>query len=369
MAYSRGTRGACAILVLCVCSVSQADPPQLTPQPGILVLRNGRVLRGEIVRVGDRFSVTLGAQDEVRVSADSVEMHCASLEEAYQLKRDNLPQLSSAAEHLALADWCLRCELMASAAEQLMAAQRREPENPAAALFERRLRLAAQHTQAPAVPDRPSPPLLSQVDLEQFVRGMPNGTIEQFTNAIQPLLVNRCGATACHGANSESSFRLSYPGSSRILPRRFTQLNLHTTMQQVNRENPMESPLLVMATSAHGTCDRPTLDNRDGVQLQQLVDWLGRCTSVRIPPANLGSPDSLLLQPGTPPRNATSPPPSAVSVARPPAARKKIDPSPASPTAEPVAPTPPIPATSNGAGTEDPFDPAIFNRRYHGKSN
>ena len=323
-------------------------------------------------RVGDRFTVTLGTQDEVGVSADSVEMHCASLEEAYQLKRDNLPPLSSAAEHLALADWCLRCELLASAAEQLMAAQRREPENPAAALFERRLRLAAQQTQTPAGPDKSSPPLLSQVDLEQFVRSMPNGTIEQFTNAIQPLLVNRCGATACHGANSESSFRLAYPGSSRILPRRFTQLNLHTTMQQVNRENPLESPLLVMATSPHGTCDRPTLDNRDGVQLQQLVDWLGRCTSVRTPPANLGSPDSLLLQPGTPPRNATSAPNSLASAARQAAGPKKIDPPPATPMAEPAArtaPTSPTPATSCGAETEDPFDPAIFNRRYHGKSN
>ena len=198
---------------------------------------------------------------------------------------------------------------------------------------------------------------------------MPNGTIEQFTNAIQPLLVNRCGATACHGANSDSSFRLSYPGSSRILPRRFTQLNLHTTMQQVNREKPMESPLLVMATSPHGTCDRPTLDNRDAVQLQQLVDWLGRCTSVRTPPANLGSPDSLLLQPVTSPRNATSSPKSLASAARQAAARKKIDPPPATPTAEPAAPTAPTSVATSGAGTEDPFDPEIFNRRYRGKSN
>jgi hypothetical protein len=365
MAYLRWTRGACFFLVLCASSVNQADPPQLTPQPGILVLRNGRVLRGEIVRVGDRFTVALGDKDEAGVPADSVEIHCANLEEAYQVKRDNLSQPGTAAEHLALADWCLRYELLASAAEQLMAAQLLEPENPAAALFERRLRLAAPQTQSTKVPAKSSPPLLPRTDLEQFVSNMPDGTVEQFTTAIQPLLVNRCGASTCHGPNCESSFRLSYPSSSRILSRRFTQRNLHAAMQQINTENPAESPLLVMATSAHGTCDRPTLGDRDGAQLQQLVGWLQRCSAGRTPPANLGSPDSLLLQLGAQRRvSATTAPPATIAKQEPVAGAAITLPH-AAPMVRPVAPSPPTPAASSSAGAEDPFDPEIFNRRYH----
>ena len=131
---------------------------------------------------------------------------------------------------------------------------------------------------------------------------MPAGTVEQFTNVIQPLLVNRCGMSGCHSPNGNSAFRLAYPNWSRTLPRRFTQRNLHTTMQQIRGDKPEDSPLLVMATSAHGTCQGPTLGDRDTAQLHQLVDWVQRCTTGRTAPANLGAPNSLLLQPQVQPR-------------------------------------------------------------------
>ncbi|MHB8969988.1 MAG: hypothetical protein ACYC4N_05985 [Pirellulaceae bacterium] len=331
-------------------------------------MRNGRVLRGEIVRLGDRYTVTFGDKDEAGVPADSVEIHCASLEEAYQRKRDNLPQPGTTAEHLALADWCLRYELLASAAEQLMMAQRLEPENPALVLFERRLRLAAQQNQAPVAPVRSSPPLLPQTDLEQFVRNLPDGTVEQFTTAIQPLLVNRCGATACHGPNCKSAFKLSCPSSNRMVSRRFTQHNLHTAMQQVNTANPADSPLLLMATSAHGTCDHPTLGDSNSAQIQQLVSWLERCTANRAPPANLNTPDSLLLQPGAPQRDSTLQESPATSAERPPGAFGATDPPNAAPTTQPVAPNLLTPAANDRARADDPFDPEIFNRRYHRKT-
>jgi hypothetical protein len=136
-------------------------------------------------------------------------------------------------------------------------------------------------------------------------------------------------------------------------------------MQQINTENPAESPLLVMATSAHGTCDRPTLGDRDGAQLQQLVGWIERCSAGRTPPANLGSPDSLLLQLGTQRRvSATTAPPATIAKQEPVAGAAITLPH-AAPMVRPVAPSPPTPAASSSAGAEDPFDPEIFNRRYH----
>ncbi len=368
MAYPRWTLGACAVLVLCAGSVNQADQPQLTPQPGVLVLRSGRVLRGEIIRLGDRYVVTLGGKDELGVPADSVELQCDTLEHAYQQKRDALLLRRSAADHLALADWCLRYELMAPAAEQLMAAQQLEPDNPAVAAFERRLRLAAQQSSPTAPRDAPSPPLVSQTDLDQFLRGMPAGTVEQFTNIVQPLLINRCGASGCHGPNCDSSFRLAYPNWSRILPRRFTQRNLHTTMQHVDMNRPEDSPLLVMATSAHGTCERPTLGNRDTGQIDQLVDWVHRCTCGRTPPVNLSSPDSLLLQPEVQPRAPATGGPAPRAAPAPPAAAPTGGPaaetSGGTTTTAAVTSRAATPAPANSAGGQDPFDPGIFNRRY-----
>ena len=63
MAKSRSILGISAALILSVWGSSPADQPQFTPQPGVLVLRTGRVLRGKISRVGDRYVVTLGGQE------------------------------------------------------------------------------------------------------------------------------------------------------------------------------------------------------------------------------------------------------------------------------------------------------------------
>ncbi len=369
MSYALWTRGAWLALALCAGGVNQADQPHVTPQPGILVLRSGRVLRGEIVQVGDRYVVTLGGKDELGVPADSVELQCASLEEAYQRKRAALHLARPAAEHLALADWCLRYELLAPAAEQVAAARQAEPDNPAVAAFERRLQMAHRQTTPVDAPRPAAPPLVSQNELDQFVRRMPPGTVEQFTNFVQPLLINRCGNSGCHGPNSTAEFRLEYPHWSRTLPRRFTQQNLRATMQYVDQDKPLDSPLLAKATAAHGTCQHPALASRNQAQLQQLVDWVQRCATDHAPPGSPHSAHTLLLQPDFPRRAAsgrrapaadtapTSMDHPAQSATEP--ARGPLDAPP--PAASSTAPEP-APTADDRA--QDPFDPALFNRRH-----
>ncbi|MFW6168995.1 MAG: hypothetical protein ACODAD_00795 [Planctomycetota bacterium] len=141
--------GACTLVLWGVTSVNQAEQPQLLPRAGVLVLRTGSVLRGKISRVGDRYVVGLNDRDQVTVSADRVQMRCDSLEEAYRRKRSQLPEKATANDHLQLADWCLRNDCLAAAAEQLMAAQRRAPDDPANEHFEKRLRSAARRRPAP----------------------------------------------------------------------------------------------------------------------------------------------------------------------------------------------------------------------------
>jgi len=353
------------LVVLCAGTLAQADQPQLAPQPGVLVLRNGRVLSGEIMSLGDRYLVTSRGRDELVVPVDSVEIQGDSLEDAYQKKRAALAAACSSDQHLALADWCLRYDLTAAAAEQLAAAKQRDPDNPAVAQFERRLRIATRTTPPTPEPRAPVRTGLSPADLDQFIRQLPPTTVERFTTVVQPLLINRCGASGCHGANCNSSFRLNHPSWSRILPRRFTQQNLYSTMQHVDKSTPDNSRLLEMATAAHGTCQKPSFQARDADQLKLLVDWVAGCAGNRAPPPNVGSPDALLMQPrgsqpppataaaangvAGPPQNAASPPPAASEPVR-------IDAQPASHTT--------ASGPSEPAGEPDPFDPAVFNRRY-----
>jgi hypothetical protein len=360
MSYSRQTLSALVLLCGAWFGVNQADEPQLLPQAGVLVLRTGTVLRGEIVRVGDRYLVTLSGNDEVGVPVAHVQMHCASLDEAYERKRALLPVPAGASDHLQLADWCLRYELLASAAEQLMAAQSLAPDDPAPALFEKRLRLAAQrppqHPRGGEVTELPTPPAAR----DQTARPLAPGTVEQFTSTIQPLLINRCGAGACHGSPANASFSLIFPQGSRVLPRRFTQRNLQTALELLDHETPERSPLLQMATTAHGGAASAALSPQDVTPLRHLVRWVHHSAGHTW--SETSRPQATAAGPGPPqavaaPRLAPSAPEGAAPLDddwAPPATTDQL--------VQPVQHTETVPAQFPQG--RDPFDPEVFNRRY-----
>src|SRR5688500_8834439 len=120
---------ALAALALLVWPSAGWGQDTLTPQAGLLVLRNGQVLEGEVTQAGDYYVVTLGGTSEIRLKATEVEAVCGSLEEAYEFKASHLSG-AGARPHLELAEWCLRHELHARCAAQLVAAMRLEPEHP-----------------------------------------------------------------------------------------------------------------------------------------------------------------------------------------------------------------------------------------------
>ena len=368
MTYPRWTLGTLILLSWVTYGAGQADEPQLLPRAGVLVLVSGNVLRGDILRVGDRYIVTLGVRDEVTVGVSQVEMHCASLEEAYQRKRGFLPANAQVHDHLELADWCLRYDLLAAAAEQLMAAQSQAPLDPANERFEKRLRLAAQR--CAATPDRggdaapivsPDPP----AEQEQLTRNLPPGTVAQFTNTIQPLLINRCGASACHGPNSNSAFRLVFPHASRALPRRFTQRNLQAALNFLDSDRPEHSPLLQMATTAHGGTAGASLAPQDSVPRRHLAGWVRRAArgnSADSSTQGMAADESDVAppEPANPIRNGLNASDGDGRVASHDAAPMRLF----DPAVRPANHTEAVPNASDPRPSKDPFDPETFNRRY-----
>jgi hypothetical protein len=359
MFKSLSTLGAIAAIAVGTLCVSQADEPELNPQPGVLVLQSGRVLRGGIIRVGDRYIVTLGEKDEVGVPADIVEMRCETLEQAYELRKNALPIASTTSDHLTLGDWCIQYGLISAAAEQLMAVMEIAPDDPQIKQFEKRLKLAVHRSREPSVRTVGATQEVSQAELDRVVRTLPDGVVEQFTSSVQPLLLNRCSNGGCHGPNSDSDFQLVRPSWSRTLPRRFTQRNLYASLTYVNAKQPRNSDLLVKSISAHGGTTTPILGDRDTESLQLLASWVHRVSqgNPAVQPAVLHSPQALLLQPSD-------------------AIGDKREPE-RFPTDEPVLPISESPApnlttpgdtrvanSDNSTPSRDPFDPELFNRKY-----
>ena len=345
----------CTLMTSFVVSGALAQSPAtiVTSDEGIVLLRNGQTLKGDITRTGDYYLVTRGVTSEVRLPAASVELVCADLEALYQYKVLQLER-GSRAGHLALARWCLQHALAARAADQTLMAFALDPDAAGIDIIERQL-LAMERPadSATAVtPKARAAPTLHEV--EQTIDALSPSMVQQFVTSVQPLLMNRCATNGCHGSRSKSEFRLLRPTTRQSLSRRMTQRYLVATLGYVDRGNPRQSKLVTMARTQHGGREA-VFSETETHQVQMLARWIADLASQPIAnlPASIAGPPAFLLQTR------------AEAVAESKNAFSTDDTSPAATPSK----------TSRGANlTEeyqprDPFDPEIFNRRFQRNAN
>jgi hypothetical protein len=355
MDYSR--RFSALVLVFLLSGVVGGAEPAADGK-GLLLLRNGNLLEGQIVQAGDYFVVVLGTS-EIRLPAKDVEAQVASRDEAYQLRKFGMFG-QGATPHLNLAEWCLRQELFARCQEQLTEARRIDPENSKIVEVERRLEFArAPRPTAVAPGVKPiSSVTVRADDLEKVVRSLPKASVERFAAVVQPVLLNRCGANQCHGTNSKADFHLLRPAAGQAATLRFTQRNLYATLQYIDSASPDESPLLVLPQKPHGSSLTAVFDKHTQKQLDELKAWvrLTVATPEPTPPPTIPANEpATLSQPAATPGHAPVEPAAESAPAKVQAMRPAVG--------EPGGTA----ARSPTQGTfvpRDPFDPEIFNRRF-----
>jgi hypothetical protein len=363
-------RYALIVLIVVLCRGAAWGQSSLAPEAGVLVLKNGQVIDGDVTRAGDYYVVTKGEGSELRLKADEVEAFCLSLLEAYELKQRHLSGFS-AKPHLDLARWCLRHQLHDQCRQQLAEAERQEPTSAQVKDLATRLKLAMESQPPPTVAHATAPAPIETI--EQTLSSLPKGSVEKFGAIVQPILLNRCAANQCHGPNAKSEFRLLRPPTGQLVSRRFSQRNLYATLRYVDASAPEASPLIVLPQQRHGNSLAAVFDKHSANQLAELVAW-ARMTitpaspAARVMPATISPPQAMLSQPATSetvaigksvPAGAAGPesaPQNAVEatasvrVMRPPLDSAGL---PKSARPEPVP--------------RDRFDPLIFNRQYHGQ--
>ncbi len=272
------------VTVVSTAWVGLAQGPAVASQSdeGVLLLRNGSLLRGEITHTGGSFDVVVEG-GRIHVKADDVEFHCRTLEEGYQRKRA-LIQPGDPRAHLNLAQWCQRYGLLESAAEELARARALDPTHPLIPLVERRIKMSLCRPQPAERPAERADPAPSPEELDQSIREMPPGSVEEFTQTIQPLLVNRCSTAGCHGPGSDHAFRLLRIPPGKSASRRLTQRNLHGTLAWIDRDEPARSKLLTVPVRPHGSADAIFTDHQHD-QYQRIVNWVhwvaGHARSIR----------------------------------------------------------------------------------------
>jgi hypothetical protein len=387
------------IIRLFLCGLALAVPPWAVlraAEPGarttgrVLILKNERVLEGDVRRVGDDYCIRR-AVGEVWVPAEKVLCLCASWEEAYaQLKTQ--ANLGDPDERLRLARWCQLHALRKEALAEVTAALQLRPNHAESRNLQNLLKRRVAAAAVPANPPRPEPGSpanpLPPVDLN-------TDSLSAFTTRVQPILMNACAR--CHTGNRGGQFRLlrCYQGGG--VNQRATQQNLAAVMAQINVHRPQVSPLLIKAVCSHsGTTGPAPLKGRQSPAFRALQEWVtqtladnpqlveepaGASTKSAAAPAAAQEPtrpdvasdnvaefrSAVAVHPGAtagaPVVALTGAKTSPAARGAGPAASKTV----LATKAPPVQParTNPKPPTPEPAAPADPFDPVIFNRQMH----
>ena len=102
----------------------------------MVVLRNGEVLYGRVVRAAERILVTLPGR-EISLRATEIDVIAHSLADACWLKRQKI-RPTDIDGRLDMAAWCMRHNLLAEAADELSAVASLQPFNSRLAGLRRR---------------------------------------------------------------------------------------------------------------------------------------------------------------------------------------------------------------------------------------
>jgi hypothetical protein len=326
----------------------------------ILVLRNGQTIEGRISQQDGNYVVDL-SDGQIRVKPADVDLVCNRLEEGYQRKRASL-STGDAHDHLELAQWCLHHDLLGPAAAELADAKAADPQDPMIAAVERRLKMASEPPPVAATGKVIAGP--SNEELDRMVRGLPRGSVEAFTQSVQPVLMNDCATGGCHGPQSETGLRLFRIPTGKTASRRMTQRNLYSALTFIDRDNPAASRLLTVPSGPHGTAKIAIFNEHQAAQYRRLIEWANQLAGQ---PPGSDAPATLnsLFLPGPPNGTPAQTPPQMLSQE---ARRGHPLPMPGQAPKRGVARSlarqqaDAVPSVSEQSA--DPFDPEAFNHRY-----
>jgi hypothetical protein len=173
--------------------------------------------------------------------------------------------------------------------------------------------------------------------------------VERFTRRIQPILVNNCTTAGCHQPRGAQTLQLDRALLHGLSNRRTTMANLQAAFAQIDRAEPLNSPLLTVPRAAHGGLAQPVFGPSHTKLVEQLIEWVTLVSERQtdVPASDVSNP-------------STAKPEETPSL---PTEAKNIDMSLA-----PARRPPRYGANMQAWQPKDAFDPQIFNRRIQGPS-
>ena len=333
----------------------------------LLVLNSGQVFGGQLVSRTDGYDVILPS-GRVYVSSDRVRFLATSMQDAYE-KMSASVKYKTPALHVEMARWCLTNGLPTFARNELLDALHLDPDY---SLAQSMLNSLTKQAKQSAVKKSAAQDLLTTMAVQsagiaerRSLGGLPVQTARTFTARVQTLLSNKCGNAKCHsGGRSDFQFVNTRRASSVVV----SEQNLASVLRQIDLKNPQNSALLLKAASMHGGARSPLFSGRaGGSQLRLLQDWVNEVSSEFNPSLATVQLSDSKNPAGSIDREHESLPVTQASYELNPSTQPPVDGTKIQQRSK-IETNEQFRQAANVAARSNPFDPMIFNRRYHGQT-
>lgn len=282
--------GGLAILLGTCWTLAAETPAPL--QQTCLLLHNGNLLAGRVTFEQGRYCVA-DQRGKTWVKPSDVSMLAQDKLDCFAKQKAKLSDEDSEG-HVRLAEWCLTQGLAGHAKAELEHVRARKLEHPRLRELDIRVAHAKQQPRTDATVQQATAIFAERHDpLQVWRKSLGERTVAEFIQRTQPILLNRCGSINCHGARSESSFKLQGVARGARPMYRQTSANLEAVLTWVNRAAPDESRLLELSHQAHGNAPQAPFERANQADLLELKRWVSKL-AVRKDPARKG------LQPAEP---------------------------------------------------------------------
>lgn len=242
----------------------------------LLVLVDGRIVTGQITPRPDGYDVHVDG-GRMYIDSNRVRFEANSMPDAYERMRDSIPELTPS-NHLNLARWCLENKLYTQAKREVLDALHLDPNREDAKRILRALEHVGKESKTtPMGSGLTEYPALSQIQRPAIetrsLAGLSQSVAHGFVRDVQPLLMNKCANSGCHGNDTKSEFQLVW--TLRRSTPALAERNLAAVLKQIDFSQPTTSPLLRIGVEAHGNLPAGVFPGRSGaVQLQKLQEWV-----------------------------------------------------------------------------------------------
>lgn len=254
---------------------------------GALLMKEGhRVLRGTISEIGANYQVQLES-GTISVPKHRVAFVGKDTTAIYEYRVASIKGRWKSGDHMNFARWCILNEMSTQAILHYQQVAKQHPDHPyvhklAIELrqhllgqpdFREYLGLPPEEKNSAADRLANKKPATSAVHLAS---GLSKSLTQHpeiatsFVQRVQPILLNRCSQTGCHGALGKNALRIIPP--YRDAHQRITNENLQSMLRQIERDD--GEALLHYATNAHGNQRQPSIAVTEKHLVRELSAWM-----------------------------------------------------------------------------------------------